>query len=201
VYQIKKDLKNEIGDKNSVLLFTGDKGSSLLLDVVKETDISIVFIDTGHQFDEVIDYIKNYSDRIEVIRNDFTSTAPEIDMSICCRERKVNPLKEYLDNKNAQCLIVPFVNEEKDNGIEDSYLSGLGNIQIIKPLADLSESEIWMIIKEKKLPFSRIYNKGYKFVDCKCCMTRHDRRKQYRIAKTDDMDKETEEKLKALGYM
>lgn len=200
MYQIKEDLK-EISDKNSVLLVTGDKGSSLLMDAVKDMDVSIVFIDTGYQFNEVMDYIKNYPNRIEIIRNSSTSANPEIDMTICCRERKIDPLKEYLENKNTQSLIVPFASEEKDNGVEDSYLMGINNIQIIRPLADLSEREIWMIIKEKKLPFSRICNKGYKFVDCKCCMTRHGRRKEGKVSKTNGLDKETEEKLKALGYM
>ncbi len=198
--KIKKDLGEYIRGKKSVFIFTGDKGSTLLMSVIKEVEVSIVFIDTGYQFNEITDYINRLGSKIEIINSnasvDFTSG-----MSECCYQRKPKVLKEYLDKTNAECLIVPFINEEKNNGIEDSYLNGINNIKIIRPLSDLTERDIWIKIKKYKLPFSKIYNKGYRLVDCKCCMTRHGRRKHLGDEKNKELDKETEEKLKSLGYM
>ena len=198
--KIKKDLEDYIRGKKSVFLFTGDKGSTLLMNVIKDTRVSIIFIDTAYQFNEITDYISSLGSKIEIINSnasvDFTSG-----MSECCYQRKTKVLKEYLDKTNTECLIVPFIDEEKNNGIEDSYLKGINNIKIIRPLSDFTERDVWLKIKECKLPFSPVYNKGYRFVDCKCCTTHHGRKKYIEGDKNGELDKETEEKLKSLGYM
>ncbi len=201
IQEIKKAMEEEIGKAKSALLFTGDKDSTLLLDIVKDMNVDIVFIDTGYHFDEIGDYVKSLGNKIKIIKNNNASIDPAVDMDRCCNQRKVEALKNYLDRVKAECLIVPFRDEERGNGIEDSYLEGIENIEIRRPLADLTERDIWVEIKEDKLPFSRIYNKGYRFVDCKCCTTRHGRKKQGRSNKEDGMDRETEERLKSLGYM
>ncbi len=218
--QIKRNLEGSINDKKAVFLFTGNKESTLLMSIVKDLtavqaglparqsgmDVNIIFIDTGYQFNEIIDYVKSYGSKIEAIKNSKASIVPTIrnDIDECCFQRKAEVLNEYLDSVNAELLIVPFRSEERDNGIEYSYLSLVNNIKVIKPLADLTEREVWIKIKEYKLPFSTIYNKGYTIVDCKCCATRHGRKKDEKADKTNELDnetKETEEKLKSLGYM
>src|SRR4030043_260786 len=113
--------------------------------------------------------------------------------------KKNKGIKRILDKTNAECLIVPFIDEERNNGIEDSYLTGINNLKIIRPISDLTEQDVWIKIKEYKLPFSPIYNKGYRFVDCKCCTTHHGRKKFIEGDKNRELDKETEEKLKSLG--
>lgn len=201
INRIKQYLQVKTAGKRAVLLCTGDNGSTILMDIIKDRNIKPVFIDTGYHFDEIISCIEGYKDRIEVVRNDDAVAEPSAGMSECCRQRKSDVLEKYLDHENAQCLIAPFTDEGKNNGIEDSYLSGINNMQIIRPLADLKESELWTLIKGRDIPFAKIYNKGYKFVDCKCCTTRHGRKKLNKTSKTHDLDRETEEKLKALGYM
>lgn len=199
--KIKKNLEGYIRGKKSIFLFTGDKGSTLLMDIIKNTGVSIIFIDTAYQFNEITDYINSLGSKIEIIKNNNASSDFTSGMSECCYQRKTKALKEYLDKTNAECLIVPFINEERNNGIEDSYLNGISNIKIIRPISDLTERDVWIKIKEYKLPFSPIYNKGYRFVDCKCCTTRLGRKKQGEDYKDKGFNKETEEKLKALGYM
>ena len=198
--KIEKDLEDSIRGKKSVFLFTGDKGSALLMNIIKDTEVSIIFIDTAYQFNEITDYISSSGRKIEII-NSNASVDSTSGMSECCYQRKTKALKEYLDKTNAECLIVPFIDEERNNGIEDSYLTGINNIKIIRPLSDLTERDVWLKIKECKLPFSPVYNKGYRFVDCKCCTTHHGRKKYIEEDKNGELDKETEEKLKALGYM
>ena len=199
--KIKKDLEEYIRGKKSVFLFTGDKGSTLLMNLVNDMEVSNVFIDTAYQFNEIMDYVKSLSSKIEIIKNNNALVDYTVDVNECCYQRKVKVLKEYLDSVNAECLIVPFIDEEKDNGIEDSYLKGINNIKIIRPISDLTERDVWIKIKEYKLPFSPIYNKGYRLVDCKCCTTRLGRKKYMEGDKNRELDKETEEKLKSLGYM
>lgn len=198
--KIKKILEGYIRGKKSVFLFTGDKASTLLMHIIKDMGVSIIFIDTAYQFNEITDYINSFSEKIEVI-NSNASVDSTLGMSECCYQRKTKALKEYLDKTNAECLIVPFIDEERNNGIEASYLTRINNIKIIRPISDLTERDVWMKIKEYNMPFSSIYNKGYRFVDCKCCMTRHGRKKHPGNEENKELDKETEEKLKSLGYM
>jgi len=199
--QIKKNLEESICGKKAVFLFTGDKGSTLLLNLAKDIDVHIVFIDTGYQFDEIIAYVKSLDSKIEIIKNTNESINNTVDMDKCCAQRKIECLQRYIDSIRADCLIVPFRDEEKNNGIEDSYLKGIANIKIIRPLANLTERDVWVKIKEYKLSFSTIYNKGYRFIDCKCCITRHGRKKREEDNEDKGFDKETEEHLKSLGYM
>lgn len=198
---LEKKLAESINRKKSVVLFTGDIGSTLLLDAVKDLNVDIVFIDTCFHFSEIMDYVKSCGDKVVVIKNSDLPVKPEDNMDQCCYQRKTEMLKRYLDSRGVQCLIAPFMNEEHAAEIENSYLSGIDNVEIIKPLYGIAESNIWKRIKERRLPFSKIYNKGYKSVDCRQCTTRHGRKKQDGYKKTEILDKKTEEKLKALGYM
>jgi len=126
-------------------------------------NIRIVFIDTGYHFNEIMSYAEKLSSKIEIIVNNKASINYAVDMDKCCTERKAETLKEYLNNIKVECLVVPFRDDDKLNGIENSYLKGIDNIEIIRPLADLTERDIWTRIKEQNLTFSTIYKRGYKF--------------------------------------
>lgn len=201
IEDIKKNLERSIRGRKAVLLFTGDKGSTLLVNIIDDMDVKAVFVNTGFHFDEILNYTKTVINRVETLHAHNVAIDSSEDMCKCCNERKVKVLKEYLSNAGAECLIVPFIREEKKYGVEDSYLNGVENIEIIKPLADLSERDVWMMIKENKIPFSSIYNKGYRVVDCKCCTTRIGRKKPNEESAASGFDTETVEKLKSLGYM
>lgn len=201
IKHIKKNLEESISGRKAVFLFTGDKGSTLLINIVSDMNIGIVFIDTGYLFDEILDYTKKITDKVEIIESHNATIDSSVDMHKCCNQRKVEVLKEYLSNVRAECLIVSFIDEEKKYGIEDSYLNGIENIEIIRPLADFTERDVWTGINEYNIPFSSIYNKGFKVVDCKCCTTRIGRKKPAEEHVKGDFDDETVEKLKSLGYM
>lgn len=198
---IRNKINYSINDRKSVFLFTGDKASTLLMSIIKEMDVNIVFINTGFHFNEIMDYVNSAAANINIIRNVNASADPAIDMYECCSQRKGEALKEYLELANAECLIVPFRDEELENGIEKSYLERIDNIEILRPIAELTEGDVWERIKKDKLSFPTIYKKGYRIVDCKYCTTRHGRRKLECAVKAEGIDRETEEKLKALGYM
>ncbi len=201
IQQIRKKLEELLKGKKPVFLFTGDKGSALLVNIVKDMNVRIVFIDTGYHFKEVIDYAKNYGSEITMISNNSATARPENGMVRCCYQRKAEALKDYLDNFNAGCLIVPFTDKEKDLGIEDSYLKGITGTEILRPLAEFSERDIWIEIRNRNVPFSSIYYKGYSIIDCSCCSTRHGRKNLLKNDKQENIEDNTMQKLKALGYM
>ncbi len=201
---IKEHLEKIIKDKQVVFLITGDKGSTILINIINGIDdrkFKTIFIDTGFHFDEILNYIRELPYEIEIIKNSNATLDRSVDMDKCCEQRKVEILRRHLADVGADCLIVPFIDEEKKFGIEDSYLSNIGNIEIIRPLSNLTDRDIWVTIKEHKMPFSKIYNRGYRVVDCKCCTTRTGRKVPQKEVLSSEFDSETIEKLKSLGYM
>ncbi len=201
---IKKHLEETVKDKQAVFLFTGEKGSTLIINIIDDINninVKTVFIDTGFHFDEILNYIKELPYKIEIIKSNNATIDSSVNMYECCKQRKAETLRHYLTEAKADCLIVPFIDEEKKYEVEDSYLNGIENIEIIRPLSNLTERDIWISIKEKKMPFSKIYNKGYKIVDCKCCTTRTGRKVPQKEVLSREFDSETIEKLKSLGYM
>lgn len=198
---IKKNLEETIRGKKAVLLFTGDKGSALLINIINDMNVNAVFIDTGFHFEEILNYTEKSNDKVEIISNQNVTVNSSVDMNRCCNQRKTDVLKKYVSDTGAECLIVPFLNEERKYGVEDSYLNGIEGVDIIRPLADYTEKDIWAIINENRILFPSIYNKGFKIIDCKCCATRIGRKKPSDESKSSDFDRETVEKLKSLGYM
>lgn len=199
--KLREEIIRAAGGLKTVLLFTGDAGSALLLEIVKDMEYGVVFIDTGYHFKDSYEFIKNLDHNIEIVKNKNASILSEDGMKECCRQRKTEALRKYLDSNNVDCLILPFRDDEKDVGIEDSYIRGLGKIKIIRPLASLSEQDLWVKINKNKICFSSLYKKGYKFIDCWCCITRFGRKCQDNVELINEVDRETVDKLKALGYM
>lgn len=87
----------------------------------------------------------------------------------CCTIRKTNPLKRALSNVDAW-----VVGLRKEQGITRSDLDivefdQLHNIIKISPLANLSEEDVWAYIKTNKIPYSELYNKGFRSIGCEPC--------------------------------
>ncbi len=197
---IRDEINTAANGKKAVFLFVGDKASALMMNVIDEMDIRVVFIDNGCHFDETIEYAGSFGDRIEVVGKSKSVDQSSFAENSCDPDR-TGALVAYLNEVEAECLIVPFLREEEGNAIESSYLDGINNISMLKPLYDFTEGDIWRNIKMHGLPYSRLYNKGYRFVDCKCRMTRHGVIQHKGAVSKDDIDNDTVEKLKALGYM
>ncbi len=87
----------------------------------------------------------------------------------CCAIRKTNPLKRALENTDAWIVglrreqgvtrtSIPIVDYDEAHGILK-----------FSPLAKLTEEEVWAYIKANKIPFSELYNKGFRSIGCEPC--------------------------------
>ncbi len=87
----------------------------------------------------------------------------------CCAIRKTNPLKRALENTDAWIVglrreqgvtrtSIPIVDYDETHGILK-----------FSPLAKLTEEEVWAYIKANKIPFSELYNKGFRSIGCEPC--------------------------------
>ena len=87
----------------------------------------------------------------------------------CCEIRKTKPLKRALSNVDA--WIVGLRREQGITRTDVPIVSFDETHGILKfsPLAKLSEDDVWAYIKENKVPFSELYNKGFRSIGCEPC--------------------------------
>ena len=89
---------------------------------------------------------------------------------LCCNLRKFEPLKRAL--KQFDCWITGLRREQsatrnKILKIEVDTLNN--NITKLNPLADWTNDEIWRYIREKKVPYNELHDRGYPSIGCEPC--------------------------------
>lgn len=88
----------------------------------------------------------------------------------CCAIRRVEPLNRALSSLDAWVAGLrreQGVTRKDTMKIEQDV--DRGGILKINPLADWSYEEIRKYVKEKKLPYNRLFEKGYTSIGCACC--------------------------------
>ena len=149
-------------------------------------DSRIFVLDTGRHFQSTYDVIDEtwrkygfkyeiYSPNTEALQEFVRNYGPNtfyIDVENrkkCCGIRKVEPLKRALSNVDAWIVglrreqavtrtAVPIVEWDEGHGVLK-----------FSPLAKLTEEEVWNYIKENKVPYSDLYNKGFRSIGCEPC--------------------------------
>jgi phosphoadenosine phosphosulfate reductase len=88
---------------------------------------------------------------------------------LCCYIRKVEPLKRAMQGLDAWICGLrkeQSVTRKNLNVVEFDESNG---ILKISPLLNWSESEVWQYIKEKGIPYNKLYDKNYKSIGCAPC--------------------------------
>ncbi|MFX0196258.1 MAG: phosphoadenosine phosphosulfate reductase family protein [Candidatus Hodarchaeota archaeon] len=146
-------------DGNFVLLFTGDKVSTVILDLCKELNMPVIFVDTGLYQEEVYEYLK-LAEQYWCFRAEILKDERVVEESTAFgKEKCFNLLKEkivlpYLENHGVPSLIEP-IKFGKETAEKEGIMS-------VFPLSNFSGPETWLYIREKDLPYLELYNKGYK---------------------------------------
>jgi phosphoadenosine phosphosulfate reductase len=175
---------------NSVLLFTGDKESTVLLELARGLNLPTIFVDTGLYRQEIYDYLRvaerHWRFRAGVLRDDKVPAG----ITASGKTRCYNLLKEkiilpYLKRQKVSTLIEPIKLEK--------YTAEKEGIKSVFPLSNFSELDIWRYIREKDLPYCDLYNHGYKDVGCEPCS------KSGIPREVDEL--EISRRLKGLGYL
>ncbi|MFA5929023.1 MAG: phosphoadenylyl-sulfate reductase [Candidatus Margulisiibacteriota bacterium] len=88
---------------------------------------------------------------------------------LCCRLRKIVPLKRMLAGKAAWLTGLrraQSVTRDRLELIEWDQNNGLFKIN---PLADWSEEQVWKYIKTNNVPYNKLHDKGYPSIGCAPC--------------------------------
>jgi thioredoxin-dependent adenylylsulfate APS reductase len=88
----------------------------------------------------------------------------------CCGVRKVEPLNRALSGLDAWMSGVrrdqsATRNDAKMIQVDEAH----GGILKVNPLADWTYEEVTAYVKKNKLPYNRLFEKGYTSVGCACC--------------------------------
>lgn len=149
-------------------------------------DITIFTLDTGRMFDEtykvwqqtkdkyginIVPYYPNQDALKEFVGNKginsfYDSKENRLE---CCAIRKIEPLKRALKGYD---IWISGVRSSQSAAREDKEISEIDNAnEIVKfyPILELSDQEIWDFIKQEKIPYNKLYDKGFTSIGCAPC--------------------------------
>ena len=87
----------------------------------------------------------------------------------CCQIRKVEPLARALAGKRAWITGMRREQSTSRGDIAIEEFDGVHGMAKFNPLADWSESEVWSYIRERDVPYNRLYDQGYRSIGCAPC--------------------------------
>ncbi len=87
----------------------------------------------------------------------------------CCGIRKVEPLKRALAGKRA--WITGQRREQSSNRAQlaEREFDAEHGLEKFNPLASWSEAAVWTYIREREVPYNRLYDQGYRSIGCAPC--------------------------------
>lgn len=208
--------------------FSGGKDSTVLLDLVRNQfpNVPAVFVDTGLEYPEVLDFVrtidnvvwlrpsmpfsevlkkygypvvsKENAQKLHEIRNTksaklrnkrlhgdekgngklpekwkYLVEAPFAISSTCCDVMKKRPCKKYEKETGRKPFIGTMAADSalrNTNYLKNGCNSFEANRPTSTPLGFWRDSDIWGYLKQRNLPYAKIYDLGYKHTGCMFCM-------------------------------
>ena len=161
----------------------------VLLDMLSRIspDTRIITLDTGRLPAETYDLIDRaqmrYGCRVEVHSPDpaeLTDVVARHGMNMfyrsyslrlrCCEIRKVRPLERALAGLDA--WMTGLVRSQGGTRTDTPKLeidSARGGLVKINPLADWDDERVWSYVRERDVPYSALYDRGYTSIGCDPC--------------------------------
>lgn len=115
----------------------------------------------------------------------------ERDPDVCCRLRKVEPLREILSGLRAWITAIRRDQTQARTGARVVERDRKFDLIKINPLAAWSSRDVWRYLNEHDVPYNPLYDRGYNSIGCQPCTTlvqigENDRAGRWRgIAKTE----------------
>lgn len=179
---------NRFGDRAAI--GTSFQGAGLvMIDIARKNKLAfpVFTLDTGLLFPETIETrnrLENFFGfKIEALEPDLTVAeqadvhGPELwnrDPDLCCTVRKVLPLQDKLSELD--CWITGLRRQQSDTrasiGIVEVYIfEQASGREIVKlnPMANWSREAIWDHIRDQKIPYNPLQDRGYRSIGCWPC--------------------------------
>jgi phosphoadenosine phosphosulfate reductase len=157
---------------------------SVLIDLVhrlRGSDFRVFTLDTGRLNQETYDCMEairaRYGIEIEVFFPNATQVEDMVrqhdsieQRKLCCGIRKVEPLKRALSGLD--CWMTGLRREQavtRNQAQKVEIDHEHGDIVKLNPLADWTGRQIWDYIRQNKIPYNRLHDRGYPSIGCAPC--------------------------------
>jgi phosphoadenosine phosphosulfate reductase len=174
---------NQFGDRVTIATGFGAEGISLIdMAVTINPRADVFFLDTGFLFPETYELKQRLEDRYSIkIRSVSTSLTPpkqdelygprlwESDPDLCCRLRKLEPLRIALHGYDAW---VTAIRRDQSPGRASAQFvewDAKWNLVKVNPLVRWSRSDVWRYIVRNDLPYNPLHDSGYPSIGCTHC--------------------------------
>ena len=158
-----------------------------LLDMVAThgRDVRVVWVDTGFLFPETYRLRDRMAARYPRLRFErrATSISPEAqdalhgpelwhrDPDLCCRIRKVIPLREVL--READVWMTGLTRSQSAERAATKVVEWDAQFEVVKvnPLARWDRPRVWEYVQSREIPYNELHERGYPTLGCTHCTT------------------------------
>lgn len=150
------------------------------------TDVKIFTLDTGRLPEQTYEVIertgKKYGIKISIMFPDsgqveqmVKEKGPNLfydsieNRKLCCRIRKIEPLKRALSNLDAWLCGLRAEQSVTRAQLKTVECDDTFNLIKVCPLADWTTQQVWEYIKENDVPYNRLHDEGYPSIGCTPC--------------------------------
>jgi len=148
--------------------------------------LSVATIDTGRLPEEtyvVLDAVRErYGQNVQV----FAPSGPDLEAWVsehgpnafrnsvelrksCCNIRKVRPLARLLEGRQAWVSGLRRDQGPTRAGTQLIEYDEVRNLYKIQPLADWTQDDVWRYLREHKVPYNALHDRGYPSIGCAPC--------------------------------
>ncbi len=174
---------DEFGETLTIATGFGAEGAALIDMATKvNRQPDVFFLDTDFLFPETYALRRRLEDRYGIeIRAYQSLLTPELqaqthganlwsrDPDLCCRIRKLEPLKEALQGRRA--WVTAIRRDQTAARARAGVVEWDSRWQLVKvnPLARWTKREVWRYILEKDVPYNPLHDAGYLSIGCTHC--------------------------------
>ena len=130
-------------------------------------------LDTGVKFPEILEFrdqlVSDWGVRLHIARARNTCAPVGIDKAACCKERKIDPLLAAVKEFGITMLITGIRGDEHPSRAVLPSLEQCAGHERLHPLLAFNEMDVWAAIQEHGLPWSALYERGYRSLGCVPC--------------------------------
>jgi phosphoadenosine phosphosulfate reductase len=174
---------DEFGDRAAIATGFGAEGVTLIHMAVEINPCpNIFFLDTGFLFAETYELRRRLEDRYRIqIRAVQTAITPKSqeemfgpklwsrDPDLCCRLRKLEPLKEEMTNLDAWITGIRRDQTEARAAARPVEWDARWQLVKINPLVYWTRRDVWSFILKCNIPYNPLHNAGYPSIGCTHC--------------------------------